>query len=214
MMNHSRDCQRLWNKTHRRTSPENKPEEEIVPFVARLQQPDSGEVRILDAGCGKGRNAIYLAQAGFRVYGCDLSPLAIYMATGQSLAEGAAVTLQIADLRQLPYAAGCFAAIICIHVLPYHLPADILAIAAEFRRVLQPAGRLYVDLLDREDRMYGGGPQIEPHTFLDEDGMPIHFTRHSDVNLLLPDFTLERIRRSESAATRGRTAWIVWARKT
>lgn len=89
----------------------------------------------------------------------------------------------------------------------------MLTIAAEFRRVLQPGGRLYVDLLDHDDRMYGGGPEIEPHTFLDEDGMPIHFTTRNAVKLLLPAFAVELIRQSKSAATRGRAAWIVWAYK-
>src|SRR5205807_8102223 len=51
-----------------------KPDENLVSYVERgLIEPGTA----LDLGCGPGRNAHYLASAGFEVDAVDLSPAAI-----------------------------------------------------------------------------------------------------------------------------------------
>ena len=54
--------------------------------------------RVLDVGCGQGRDARPLARMGHAVVGVDLSPKGIADLTAAATAEGLAVTGQVADI--------------------------------------------------------------------------------------------------------------------
>ena len=204
--------QQVWNGIHQGKPSSEYPEEEVVAFAQRLQRQLPPKSSVLDAGCGRGRNAFYLSRLGFTVCGCDLSPLALGMASKQ---PGNAAKFQISHLTQLPYADNTFAAVICVHVLPYHLKADIIKSISELWRVLQPSGWLYYDLLDCNDLEYGHGQRLEEHTFLTLDGTPIHFSSRQEVNELAKGFSLERVARLElkSPSSYFRVAWAIWALK-
>jgi SAM-dependent methyltransferase len=51
-----------------------KPSPKLVSLLQKILAPDA---TVLDVGCGQGRDAIWLAQAGHRVTGFDPSPVAI-----------------------------------------------------------------------------------------------------------------------------------------
>ena len=55
--------------------------------------------RVLDVAMGNGRNAIYLAKAGFEVEGVDSSPEAVSNAMESSQKAGVSVKAEIADLE-------------------------------------------------------------------------------------------------------------------
>ena len=38
------------------------------------------DMKILDAGCGEGRNCIYFLNQGYQIFGADANPIAIQMA--------------------------------------------------------------------------------------------------------------------------------------
>src|SRR5690606_35388249 len=42
------------------------------------------EMKILDAGCGEGRNTVYFLKEGFQIFGVDHNPVAIQMARIQA----------------------------------------------------------------------------------------------------------------------------------
>jgi SAM-dependent methyltransferase len=120
------------------------------------------------------------------------------------------VDFQVAALSRLPYPDCTFATAVCVRVLPYHLKANIATSIHELWRVLKPGGWLYVDFLDRDDAEYGNGPELEQHTFLDPDGVPIHFSSRQEINELLSGFAPQRVARLE-LGSRPRVAWVVWA---
>ena len=55
--------------------------------------------RVLDVAMGNGRNAIYLAKAGFEVEGVDSSPEAVSNAMESSQKAGVSVKAEIANLE-------------------------------------------------------------------------------------------------------------------
>jgi len=209
------ESQQVWNRSHREKTSSERPDEEIVAFAERLLQQLPTGASLLDAGCGRGRNAVYLSQIGFTVYGCDLSPVAIEIARMQVQKAPASVNFQVADLTRLPYPDNLFAAVVCVHVLPYHLAVDIARSVQELWRILRPNGWLYFDLLDCDDAEYRCGQELEQDTFLDPDGVPIHFSSRQDVSALTNGLTLQRVAGLELKSSIGiRVAWVVWATKS
>jgi len=213
------DClelQRVWNRSHQERLTSERPEEDVVAFAERLQQRLSPKALLLDVGCGRGRNALYLSRLGFTLYSCDLSPVALDIARARTQQVGISIRFQVSALTHLPYADNLFAAALCVHVLPYHFKADIAKGVGELWRVLQPGGWLYLDLLDCDDAEYGCGQRLEEHTFLDPVGVPIHFSSRREVNELSNGFTLERVTHLELKSSIGdqvRVGWTIWATK-
>ena len=107
-------------------------EEQILPLVdAHL----GGATRVLDVGCGEGQVSRRVASGGSAVVGVD--PTSAQLAT--AVARGGGVRYVRAPAERLPFAAGCFdAVVICLtleHVDPFE-PA-----VHEVARVLEPGGR-------------------------------------------------------------------------
>ena len=67
--------------------------------VARaLAQVTPLGARVLDVGCGQGRDALPLARAGHVVTGVDLSPSGVAVMLATARAEGLALTGHVADI--------------------------------------------------------------------------------------------------------------------
>jgi tellurite methyltransferase len=82
--------------------------------------------RVLDLAMGNGRNAIYLAKAGFKVEGVDMSPEAVNMALQSSQEAGVTIKAQIADLESnYQIEKDAFDAIICFNYLQRSLIPQI-----------------------------------------------------------------------------------------
>src|SRR3954452_8923776 len=70
---------------------------DIYLFDQLLKGRISPGMRILDAGCGSGRNLIYLLRKGYEIYAVDLEPQAVESV--RSLARMLAPTLPESNFR-------------------------------------------------------------------------------------------------------------------
>jgi SAM-dependent methyltransferase len=116
---------------------------------------------VLDAACGTGRYAAFLAARGHRVVGVDSSPEMLHRA-GARVPEARFVR---GDLHRLPVAGGAVDAVVCALAL-VHVPS-LAPVMAEFARVLRPGGHLVVSDVHRELVVLGSvvhspGPAGEP----------------------------------------------------
>lgn len=67
--------------------------------VMGIIEPGAGfRPKLLDLGCGEGRNAVYFAQHGFEVVGLDLSPLGLEKTRGYAAEIGVRVETIHADI--------------------------------------------------------------------------------------------------------------------
>ena len=123
--------------------------------------------RVLDAGCGEGRNLVFLLRFGFTCFGVDRDPAAVRVV--RSLARDLAPALpaenfQAGELDRLPWDAGSMDAVICSAVL--HFAADhehFGRIVQELWRVLAPGGLFFARLASNigiEDRVGPAGRRV------------------------------------------------------
>lgn len=134
---------------------------DFVPMAVALGiQP--GESVAVDLGCGTGRNTLYLAQQGFKVYAIDIVPELISQLRGKAEAEGVGPRLHaFCGSVCEPWPIGDSAAAMAIDTFCYkHLKdaQDRLAYRRELSRVLQPGSLFLLTLASVEDGYYGSLP--------------------------------------------------------
>lgn len=111
---------------------------------------------VLDAGCGWAYGTDILARAGAQqVVGIDISETVVEAARHRVEAD---VTLEVADLTDLPFESDCFDMVVCFETIE-HLQAQGRALD-EIARVLSEDGLLFIS--SPNDEVYG---DRNPHHF-------------------------------------------------
>lgn len=115
-------------------------------FPATKQNLSAVEIQpeeyVLDAGCGSGLTACYLAKSfGCKVMGVDISPLMIEKATLRAQKEKVShlVEFKVADVYNLPFANNHFDVVMAESITVF---LDKEKVYREFFRVLKPQGRV------------------------------------------------------------------------
>ena len=106
--------------------------------------------RVLDAGCGDGRNLTYLLRRGFTCFGIDRDPAAIERVralAAKVAAELPAGNFRTGEIDSLPWTESSMDAVVCSAVLHF---ASVIAhfnrMIDEMWRVLAPSGMLFARL--------------------------------------------------------------------
>jgi SAM-dependent methyltransferase len=149
---------RQWSATY--DEPRNSLFDSDEPVMHEILDPLPAGT-ILDAACGTGRYAAYLAARGHRVLGVDSSPEMLERASAR-VPDG---TFLRGELHRLPMADESVDAVVCALAL-VHVPS-LAAVMAEFARVLRPGGQLAIsdvhrDLVLRGSVVHAAGPAGEP----------------------------------------------------
>jgi cyclopropane fatty-acyl-phospholipid synthase-like methyltransferase len=144
-------------------------------------------MRILDVGCGEGKNAAYLAGLGAVVRAFDVSPLAIRNAR-IAWGELSNVTWEVADLRTLPLESAPFDVIVAYGV--FHClsaPEEIYSAARRLQQATTAGGYNVVCAFNsRYQDLRNAHPTLRP-TLL----------RHEDYQLIYSDWDLITISDSD-----------------
>lgn len=123
---------------------------DIYVFDQLMRGRITPDMRVLDAGCGPGRNSEYLMRCGADVHGVDADPKQIERV--RSLASIAAPGLTpdhfiVAPISDLPFPDHFFGAVICCAVLHFSESSEAFEAAmAELWRVLEPGGVFFARL--------------------------------------------------------------------
>lgn len=95
---------------------------------------------VLDAGCGEGRNAVYLAGRGALVHAVDVSATALANGRAQ-WPDDNGVTWQQADLTRMPLPAARYDAVIACSVLHWLAgEAAVERLFSRLRQAVKPGG--------------------------------------------------------------------------
>lgn len=127
-----------WDSEYQRgTHWEDKPSKHISEFVKYLKNGD----KILDVGCGAGRNTIYLFEKGFNVVGTDISKIAISKAKDISKKKCLSIIFKIERVEKTEFRDNSFDKIYCEHVLQ---STEFDKAVIELNRILKPGGILFI----------------------------------------------------------------------
>jgi SAM-dependent methyltransferase len=116
------------------------------PLLAALQREmeRTPRARVLDVGCGFGKNSVLLERWGFETHGVDLADNAIELCKRWVRHPE---RYQVADAEALPFEDRSFDAVLdvgCLHCVAHEGTARA---AGEIARVLRPRGRLFSRVL-------------------------------------------------------------------
>jgi SAM-dependent methyltransferase len=123
--------------------------------------------RVLDAACGIGTQCLGLAQRGYLVTACDLSPAEIAEAQAEAVRRGLPMEFGVADMRQLSQTRpGPFDVVLaCDNAIPHLLSeADILRAFEEFHRCTTPEGGCLISVRDYASLGERAGKKLYPRT--------------------------------------------------
>jgi SAM-dependent methyltransferase len=127
------------------------------PFLRQLQPC----ARILDAGCGSGRNAAAFLSHGFRVTAIDASPAVVQLAKRSGIDASVMTFQRMTFIKEFD---GIWA---CASVL--HVPhAEIPEVLNRFARALNPRGILYVSLKEGQSERIAEDGRFFSYFTLDE----------------------------------------------
>jgi tellurite methyltransferase len=153
--------------------------------------------RVLDAGCGDGRNLVYFLRRGFTCFGVDRDPAAIEDVRRLAAACAPALPLenfQVGQIERLPWEDLSVNAIICSAVL--HFASDEAHFGRmldEMWRVLAPDGMLFARLassIGLEDRVQSVRGRVRlpdgSDRFVVDESILLEWTRRFDARLLDP----------------------------
>jgi SAM-dependent methyltransferase len=124
----------------------------LEDVIAGLGLPE--DARILDAGCGSGRNMIELARRG-TVTGVEVSETSVRIARERGAGE-----VVLGSMLEMPFADNSFDLATCLDVIE-HLEDDAAALR-ELRRVVAPGGSLLVTVPAYE-WLWSGHDEVNHH---------------------------------------------------
>lgn len=126
---------------------------DIYVFDQILRGNIAPGMRILDAGCGYGRNLIYLLREGYEIFATDADPAGVEYVRKLAATLGRALpdeNFQVARLEALPFPDACADIVICNAVLHFARDEEhFRAMVAELWRVLRLGGMLFCRLGSR-----------------------------------------------------------------
>jgi len=144
---------------------------DIYVFDQILRGNITAGMRVLDAGCGYGRNLVHLLREGCEVFALDMDADGVNHVRELSASLGnrlPAENFQVAPIEQMPFVDGFADVVICSSVL--HFARDdehFRAMLAELWRVLRPGGMLFCRLGSRIGMDF---ERVGGNTFIVGDG--------------------------------------------
>ena len=108
------------------------------------------DMRMLDAGCGEGRNMVYFIKNEFPVYGIDQNPEAVSMARLIARSVNKNYTVEnifSTSIEENPFPAEFFDVVFCINVL--HFASNLkhfMTMVEALLKILRKGGHFYVGM--------------------------------------------------------------------
>jgi tellurite methyltransferase len=140
-----------------------------VQFLSENYQYIPYEGTVLDMGMGEGRNAVFLAQKGYKVTGVDISSVAVKKAYLLAQEFGVKIKGVVASLHDYKIAPGSFDAIVCFYYVDRSLVEKI-------KTWLKPGGILIYEAYTTREKVKHKRDPLGDDVYLKEQELLKLFT--------------------------------------
>ncbi len=150
---------------------------------------DKGLSKVLDVGCGYGRDCLYLARQGLDLVGVDISPAALGLGARWKERQGINnIQFVCSDLGEIEFSPASFGAVIIYNVM--HLLNELQRgeLGAKIRRILKPGGLLVQAVFSTKEEGYGCGAPMEKNSYPTPGGRLRHFFAREEIEELFTGF--------------------------
>jgi tellurite methyltransferase len=165
----------------------------LVSMISGRLKPGS---RILEVGCGEGRNAIFLARLGFDVIATDIAEKGIEKARRLAQVNDCRVEFINLDAHDPHDHLGSFDCALLINVLQLLRSDRILERMHHFQSIIVPGGIMAVEAFTVDDPLYkthieSGKPPVAPLTINHPSrGYSVRFFEEGEVVSYFDDWEL------------------------
>ncbi|WP_194775124.1 class I SAM-dependent methyltransferase [Pararhodonellum marinum] len=170
----------------------------------------SKDMKILDAGCGEGRNLIYFLNEGYQVFGIDQDPLAIQMVrlTAKSIQKSYdTLRFQRAKVEEIPFHDGAFDAVLSSAVLHFADSHDHFErMFEEMMRVLKTGGLLFLRMTTGFGGMEELALPLQNGIYQLPDGSDRYLLTQEILEKLLDFYRLKELEQPKSVLVHGKRA--------
>lgn len=186
---------------------------DIYLFDQILRGNITPSMRVLDAGCGSGRNLVYLLRQGAHAFAVDSNSNAVDQVRdlAESLGNSSPVeNFRVAPVEQMPFPDAIADVVVCSAVLHFARSCEHFhAMLNELWRVLRPGGLLFCRLASRigmdfeplgNDGIYRVGSS---RWFLVDEPMLLALTRERNAELVDP------LKTTIVQSSRCMTTWVL-----
>ena len=171
------------------------PQTEVLKFVKRLESTiRERPLSIWDLCCGAGRNSIAITEIGHVVYSSDVSPTGVKNLKSLFEAKGYHCETAVCDMTVNPWKKTDFDGIFCWDALHHNTIGNIKTTVQMVRSSLSNNGLFMASLLSTKSGQHNKGRQIEPNTFIEdqglESGVPHHYFDEEEIMALFQDWKI------------------------
>ncbi|QLJ53478.1 MAG: hypothetical protein Sv326_1303 [Candidatus Fermentimicrarchaeum limneticum] len=154
---------------------------------------ERGVKKIIDIGCGSGKDSFFLAKEGFTVFALDSSQQSIGFVRDR-VEHGKVKNVHpiLAEASRMKFPDGTFDAAVNHRVLDLWKKNEIKTIVDEMERVVKDGGVVLVSMASvnskiYEEKLLGLGKEIEPGT-IHYKGFTMHFFSEEEIRDLFKNF--------------------------
>lgn len=182
-----------WDDVYSKGSINTAPSRQVVELIPRLKS--EGVYSVLDAGCGTGRHAQYLAEQGFDVHGIDISEKAIQIAEARK--NGCTIDYRAGTLADLPYGPESMDFILASHVLEYASDDDVQNYFAKLHTALKKGRPFFARVVSTQHVFNGARPEdvygFSHVGFCIKNGLPVHFFSEEEMRRLFESYEIKTL---------------------
>lgn len=158
------DDSSFWNKFYQANIPTSMTESAFANFVTAFIGDKIDDAKMVDLGCGNGRDSLFFASKGARIVGIDASTIVIDALQKYKNTKVAFISGNFADDERLYKGdVDYFYSRFSMHAVSKE---DEILLLKNIKKCLKKTGFLFIEVRSIHDEKFGKGMEIAKNTFL------------------------------------------------